>query len=231
MTSPRIDKWKRWCEGTFNNNVLTMYLQRYAWREVVKILQDHGQLPDSYWWEFMRDTYATTQAIAVRRQADTHRDAASLGKLIEEIRDDASQLTREFWIGLWDEPTDTVRRRLTHLHAEQGWNDQYGGSIGTHLDPAIPAKDFDTLTAASTNVKQYVDEHVAHADAVPAEVTLTLDEVHDAVDVIGDLFKKYYNLLTASSYVQLEPVIQDNWKAVFREPWLRADASAELQTP
>ena len=90
---------------------MTMYLQRYAWLEVGKILGDNAeQLPDSYWWEFMRDTYGTTQAVAVRRQADTHRDAASLGKLIEEIRDDAARITREFWLGLWgklDDPIDT----------------------------------------------------------------------------------------------------------------------------
>jgi hypothetical protein len=36
-----------------------------------------------------------------------------------------------------------------------------------------------------------------------------------------DLFKKYYNLLTASSYVMLVPVIQNDWKAIFRQPWMR----------
>jgi hypothetical protein len=45
--------------------------------------------------------------------------------------------------------------------------------------------------------------------------------VHDAIDVIGHLFKKYYNLFTATSYVFLEPVIQSDWKAVFRVPWMR----------
>lgn len=43
-------------------------------------------------------------------------------------------------------------------------------------------------------MREYVDKHVAHAEASPPEVTLTLTEVHDAIDVIGHLFKKYSNL-------------------------------------
>ena len=49
----------------------------------------------------MRDTYAITQAVAVRRQVYADKDAQSLGKLVVEIGEDPSGLTREFWIGMW----------------------------------------------------------------------------------------------------------------------------------
>lgn len=227
MADQRIEKWTRWCDGTIKNNVLTMHLHRDAWREVSKIIEDHGELPDSYWWEFMLDTYVVTQAVAVRRQADTHPDVASLGKLIQEIRDDASLIRREFWIGLWGSDEDWK------WQAERGWAEQYAGSVGDHLDPAIPAADFDALTDAAASVKAYVDQHVAHADssAVSAEVTLAIKDVHDAIDVIGDLFKRYYNLLTASSYAILVPAIQHDWKAVFRVPWIRPKGGPELTDP
>jgi hypothetical protein len=219
VTDQRIDKWTRWIDGTIKNNVLAMHLQRDTWREVSDILQRNGQLPDSYWWEFMRDTYATTQAVAVRRQADTHRGVASLGKLIEEIRDDAFRITRGWWLRQWGAPTDEFDK----LYAENGWATEFAGSIGTHLDPAIPAADFVALTSAAANVKAYVDQHVAHADAsaVSAKVALTLDEVHDAIDVIGERFRRYYTLLTLADMPMLVPVIQHDWTAVFRVPWIR----------
>jgi len=226
----RVAKWKRWCEETIDRNVLTMYLHRYVSNEVGRILEDNEQqLPESYWWEFMRDTYGTTQAVAVRRQADTHKDVASLGKLIEEIGCDASRITRDFWLGLWN--FDDDRFGVKRAMAEQAWAEHYGGGVGRHLDPAIPEADLDALSTGAAKVKRYVDKHVAHAEPVSAEVTLTLGEVHDAIDVIGHLFKKYYNLLTAGSYVELEPAIQDDWKAVFRVPWMRSNAPAELQRP
>ena len=45
-------------------------------------------------------------------------------------------------------------------------------------------------------------------------------EVHEVVDLIGEQFTKYYNLLTASTYVLLVPVIQHDWLAAFRVPWM-----------
>ena len=39
--------------------------------------------------------------------------------------------------------------------------------------------------------------------------------------MIGELFKKYFNLLTASSYVFLVPVLQHDWLAAFRVPWMK----------
>jgi hypothetical protein len=79
------------------------------------------------------------------------------------------------------------------------------------------------LIVAASKVKIYVDEHIAHAEAsaVATDVTLNLNDIHAAIDVVGDLFKRYYSLLTASSFGSLVPVIQHDWKAVFREPWLR----------
>jgi len=61
----------------------------------------------------------------------------------------------------------------------------------------------------------------AEAESVPAAVTLSVKEVRDAIEVMGDMFKKYYLLLTASSFVMLVPVIQHDWKAAFRVPWMR----------
>jgi hypothetical protein len=136
LTAQRIAKWTRWIEGrTIRDDVLNMHLQRDAWREVSKIIQDHGHLPDSYWWEFMLDTYMTTQAVAIRRQADICKDVASLAKLLQQLRGDPKRVTRDFWIELNrdpDHPMDEVERRLT----EQAWADKYGG--GEYLDPEIP---------------------------------------------------------------------------------------------
>lgn len=220
MTDQRIAKWRRWIDGQMKAEILSMHLQRDTWQQVQRIIADNGSLPDSYWWEFMRDTYAITQAVAVRRQVDTHRDVASLGKLIEEVRDDPSHITREFWIGLWGEPSNEGER----LYRDHGWTTQFGRDVGDHLDPAIPTADLDDLRDASAKVTRYVDKHLAHSDRtpVPASDLPTVDDVHDAIDKIGDLYNRYYNLLTASFWAFLVPAMQDDWQAVFRVPWLRS---------
>lgn len=210
-----------------------MHLQRDAYMKVTGILAANPTLPDSYWWEFMVDTYITTQAMAVRRQADVDKRVASLIRIMLELKTRPQLITREYWIGLWrDDPDDA---RWIKQEAERGWATQYAGSTGDYLDPAIPAEDYETLTSAASKVNRFVNRHIAHSqstihqpnrnqppdvDAASPDTTLSAKEVHDVIDVIGDLFKKYYNLLTASSYVFLVPVIQHDWLAAFRVPWM-----------
>jgi hypothetical protein len=85
------------------------------------------------------------------------------------------------------------------------------------------------LIEGSEQVKKHVDKHIAHSEdrgpdpkdpgPTPVEATLTLNDIHDAIDLIGEVFTRYYSLFEAASMVTLEPVIQHDWKAVFREPW------------
>jgi hypothetical protein len=217
----RIAKWKGWCEGTIHHNVMTMNLHRHAWMEVAALLQRNDDLPESYWWEFMFDTYATTQASAVRRQADTHRDAASLGRMLDEIAKDAERFMRSHYVDLWGDSHDEEEDRYWRAVAAENWDKEFGGRVGTHLDPAIPAADLDALKADAADAKAFVDKHVAHADASAVAVTIavTLSDVHDAIDTIGRLFQKYSRLFSSADYATLVPVIQHSWKAAFDLPW------------
>jgi hypothetical protein len=112
--------------------------------------------------------------------------------------------------------------------AERQWADNFGGVVGSHLDPEIPSTDLERLTAASASIKDFVDRHIAHSqsEAVPVNVTLQVADLHAAIDVIGDVFQRYYSLLTATGMPILVPAIQHNWKAVFQEPWMRGRSSS-----
>ncbi|HXS34157.1 MAG TPA: hypothetical protein VN758_10345 [Solirubrobacterales bacterium] len=114
----------------------------------------------------------------------------------------------------------------------QYWDDNLGGSVGHHIDPSITAADLAELREGSEKVRRYVDKHVAHFDASvigrgppPAPKKSgselpTLNEVHDAIDLVGTLFKKYSQLFTAADIIELTPVLQHDWKTVFRVQWL-----------
>jgi hypothetical protein len=218
-----------------SSDVFTMHLHRFAWMRIEQITNDNPALngTESYMWEFMFDTYSRTQASAVRRQADTDPQVVSLGRLISEVAETPELITRDFWLGLWRQDDDGDLRRL----AERGWADQYAGGVGDHLDPAIPGGDLVKLRHGSKRVKEYVDQHVAHMDArtiggrvEPPDAPTktggqlpTLSDVHDAIDLIGGLFTKYGNMLTASTWGELTPALQHDWEAVFRVPWIVSD--------
>jgi hypothetical protein len=233
----RRDRWREWIDGKIRKNVLDMHLQRDSYMKVTRILAANDRLPESYWWEFMVSTYITTQVMAVRRQADNSRRVASLARIMLEIKSRPEAISRDYWLGQWDledEATDPYGGLA--LVAENAWAEQYAGGVGDYVDPAIPEADYAKLRSAASKVNQFANRHIAHSQATihqpdlqrPPDVepasaedeTLSAKEVHEVIDVIGDLFKKYYNLLTASSYVFLEPVIQHDWLAPFRVPWM-----------
>jgi hypothetical protein len=216
MADSRIEKWLRWCEDEIRPEVLLMYLQRDVFRTVGKTVEDNTSLPPSYYFDYLRDTYATTQAVGIRRQAETRSGVITLGRLITEIASDAGRFTREFWVGLWG--NDDARRFGI---PDRAFTDQFAPDGGDHLDPEIPKADLLELAWVAAEVKVYVDQHVAHNDAKPAAALPTFDDLDACIDLLGDLFKKYANLLTASSWLELVPVLQHDWQAVFRQPWLR----------
>ncbi len=219
VADARIEKWTTWIDGTIKNELLTMHLHRFAWQEATKLIEDNAELPESYWWEFMYETYAITQAAAVRRQADVRRDVVSLARFLMDVRKGAAAITRTYWIDTLWEARDQIDRTV----AGRQWDVHYGGSVGDYLDPAIPKKDFETLIAAAEDVKKYVDENIAHASADPVarQVTVAVSDVHPAMDTFGELFGRYYTLLTASTLATLTPIPQHDFFAVFRQPWMR----------
>ena len=192
-----------------------MHDYRATWTHVGNMLAANAALPSSHWWQFMRDTYATTQAVAVRRQADRHRDAGSLGALLHQLSDDCGRITEEFWVEKW---VGAINMRQM---GRRFWAEQFGGKVGAHLDPEIVLADVGRLEAGSARVRLHVDKRIAHSDAkAKPEALANLSDVHDAIEVIGQIFSRYYNLFTAASFTQLEPVIQYDWMAVFRVPWM-----------
>jgi hypothetical protein len=62
-----------------------------------------NELPPSYFWQYLGDTYAATQALAIRRQADLRKDVISLARLLTDLSRDAGYMTRQAFLELWPE--------------------------------------------------------------------------------------------------------------------------------
>jgi hypothetical protein len=236
VTDRRIEKWQDWMEHGVAGDVFAMHLQRQTWDRLADMIRANDDLNGSvsYFWEFLFETYSKTQASAVRRQADTHRDSASLGMVVLEMSQTPELLTRDYWLSLWQQRDHDP---YWTTEAERQWEANFAGDVGEHLDPAIPVADLATLQAGSERVTRYVDRNVAHLDArtVPRSSgrpegeapqapqrtasDLKLDEVHEAIDLVGSMFITYSGLLTAAAWVDLTPVIQHDWERIFEVPW------------
>jgi hypothetical protein len=214
----KVEKWLGWLEEKIRPEVLTIYWRRHVYRTVADITSSRKpHLPASHFFDYLRDTYAITQAVAVRRQAERSSRVISLGTLLAEVAAEPERMTRERFVSQYD--ADDQGR------GDEAFTEHFGGHVADHLDPALVSADIDRLKVESAKVVRYVNRNFAHLDLDPVRELPLFEDLNAAIDVVGEMFKRYVLLLTASGYAQLVPVAQERWEAVFDEPWnLRADA-------
>jgi hypothetical protein len=115
---PRIDKWVAWMQhnpnasqsdpGSIWSQIAEMSLHRQHYKRVIGMAED-AELPPSSFWQYLHSTYLRSQAAGIRRQADRHRDAVSLRRVLDELHADLSRLGGPAWVanaddagrGLW----------------------------------------------------------------------------------------------------------------------------------
>src|SRR5664279_2999656 len=140
----RIEKWRNWCDERVKPDVYTMHLYRYVMAGVTEITKAR-ELPPSYFFNYLGETYATVQMIAVRRQADKHPRGASLAKLLAEIAEHPSEITREFYVAEWGED-DAPRANKAF--------DVFAGVEGTHVAADAVRTDLEALVEKAAVVKK-----------------------------------------------------------------------------
>lgn len=222
MISPedRIAAWVVQIESAIAPEVIRMHHHKAVWDRVAAMLGDNAEaLPESSWWAYMFETYSVTQALAIRRLADVRKDSSSLLRLLMDLRKHARVLEQDWWVETLWKPAGEHDR----WYATSQWSENFGRTVGTHLDPALPANDAARLVNAASNVKQYVDENVAHLsrDKRDPLFVLELREVHQAIATVDEIFRRYISLLTASSYATTTPIEQGDFYAPFRVAWMR----------
>jgi len=77
---------------------------------------------------------------------------------------------------------------------------------------------------------QYVHQRVAHRKRKKLKPSRlpTWDDLDNAIDALGALFKDLSLLITGSSATDLLPTWQgDDWEWVFRQPWAVESAQGE----
>lgn len=212
--------WREWLEDDLFQQVHGLVRQRdvfRSWNALVEAAAPESKT-NGLFHQWVNHNYVTSVSVGVRRMCDAKGRTRSLVRLLGEIKANASELTREWWIGRWHPPTDNP----TAAYLESFDRLSSGGD---HVDPEIVNDDLDRLGDVCCTVKRYVDKHVAHVDADRFTVKpVTLGEVHTAVDVVYEVFHRWYQLVTNAG---LATPFAEPWEHIFTVPWIgQPDASA-----
>jgi len=84
-------------------------------------------------------------------------------------------------------------------------------------------KDIIQLDAISKSIEDFADKRIAHLDPRELKGLPTFGELHECMDHMAELVKKYLLIITGAGYTQIEPVFQYSWEEIFTKPWIKAD--------
>jgi hypothetical protein len=217
-----VERWRDWIEGRVRDTVLRLHQQRVVWDGMQEVITQNPDIPRySVLWEYLFDTYTISQAAAIRRLAEIQERSASLAQLLEQLGAGNEAVTRAWWLSGWAtnwNQLDEGNRRFDAL-----------AGVGAAEFPAQRAvDDLDELRQRAAKVKRFVDRYVAHIDrrGLDLEDAPKLRELHEAIDLICELYIRYHELLTRWTDAQVELSLDiSNWRDPLKLPWITPPAA------
>ena len=214
------ETWRLWLGDepkgdSITAQVIEMLVFRQIWDGFAYVYDNAPEAAreDATFLLWVRFSYARSQGLGVRRMADPRSDVVSLARLIDRV---------------WRYPTVLSRERYLALQGDDdvAWSNRFfdglAGEGGRFIDPRIPARDFEDLETKTAKVRKWVNTSVAHLTAKGKRgESPPLQDVHDAVDAVADLFVKYMSLIRGVHFQT--GVIMSPWPHVFSVPWIPDD--------
>lgn len=207
------EKWTAWIEKIYDETV-TLFSYRSFYRGVSEMTQNNSNIPPSSFFDALGSWYATTQAIAVRRQTDLDKKAVSVARLLSSMAANPTVMTRARFASLFGDEGHWQQ------HAKEQF-DKYAGEGADAIASDRYQSDLDDFLAVAQPIKDYVDRMVAHNDQRELTDLPTYADLNAAIDLSEQLLNKYMVLLKATGVPSADPVHQADWKAAFRVAWLQ----------
>jgi AbiU2 len=206
------DKWKKWLEH-LSNEVIELHTNRHIFLDVQDIIRQNPiihQPGDFNVW--VAKMYGSAMSVAVRRQAINDEKSISFRCLLEEIKANPKVMSRTRFKNSFVDanyPEFMANRRFDEL-ARAGRE---------YLDTADIDNEIQTLIGKTAKLHKYVNKHVAHHDRKEFTEIPTFGDLHEAIDYLEELLRKYCSLFTAF-HISVCLRRHNDWRDVFRFPWL-----------
>jgi len=195
-------QFKKWCNwiNTILDDIQTVYFHRSMYRGLSTLVAKYDQRDkNTLFFAFLQNIFVDSLSMGIRRQIKINKDSISLVRLLSELKEMPSFVTRKDYYDLWqkhDKGIDVFKARTFALFAAQDAH---------HIDGKIVEKDLLDLHDVCDRAVELADRRVAHRDKRGLEEDMTLQELLEELDFVGELVKKYYLLFTAKD-IDLCPV-------------------------
>ena len=208
----KLNKWYQWLE-VLHTEIQDLVVAKHTFLEVQKMIRDNPQLhlPSSF-YDYLSRTYVSHSVIGIRRQIKLSGDSISIVRLFKEMIASPRSFSRDHY-------TQKYKGSVVEDLADNDFN-RFALSDSSHIDSNLIQSDLTCLKEAAKRCEDYADKRIAHRDTREPKELPTFNEVDDCINLLDELYVKYYLLFHASSMDTLLPTWQYDWQAIFHVPWL-----------
>lgn len=213
-------KWAEWLKAIQSDVTHLRYLQQ-IFLEIKKIYEGNdGLRNDRTFFPYLRETYANSIAIGIRRLFDPDRRSLSLMKLMWEVHDNCHLLTRRRYVHLYKAFNSSDPSYLRRIASRDF--DRLAGKGSLRFSKKTIRKDIAALTydGRIKRVRNFVNKSLAHNNLKPLRRLPTYHDLDKALGHVEHMVKRYSALLFAQGWLTMSPIILDNWTALFKIPWI-----------
>jgi len=209
----RLKKWIRWLEIIYYDITQLLVKQNIFW-ELQDIIKANSKLqkPSSF-YKYLGDTYIAYITIGIRRQIKNDKYSISFARLLTELSQTPSVLSRKYFIGLYS------GFAVEHL-ANRDF-DKFCGINKDYISPDIVNADLNELNWVASVIEDFTDKRIAHHDKREPKILPKFEEVDSCLGVLDKLYCKYHLAFHASFMNSLMPTYQYDWKQIFTIPWIK----------
>ena len=224
VKSQKLEKWLNWMDK-IQADIAPLLLDVNVFWEVQDIIKQnpHIQKP-SYFYHYLERSYVSHASAGVRRQIRHQQDSISFAGLLEDIAENANELSFSYYFSIRSSESDFQRFQqsgvpFSYREMIEKEFKKYADLNCEYVCPKMVKEDLKKLKEAAKPWMDFTDKRVAHLDKREPKSVPTFPELDNCLKLLDKTYVKYYLLFYAGSMETLEPTFQHDWKAIFQEPW------------
>ena len=225
FASPLVKKWRGDIQ-TIGQDLFGLKLSRQVFNKLLFVFRANPKLAagSTFFMQVSR-WYAHHVLVAIRRDVDPDTNVVSLSRLLGEISRDAGELTRGRYRRLHTgSPHAPAPPNEIFLPLIDSGFDEFADQTKQSLDANKIEADIERLSAVTNQLNNLTNTHITHRERLSDDerargYTFNPQELDAALDVFGEIVKKYTKLLTGVELLRTEPIDQTNWEQIFAFAW------------
>lgn len=225
MNLHKLEKWNRWLgdgnsDGSIAHELANLAIIRRIYAGLNQMVDTNQNLQKhSAFYLVTQKTYFQSTLMYIRRQVRRDNNSVGLIILADDILENCNLITKEFYSNLYAKNRKGEENEEWKRLGERDFVKYFGGTLEDSLDPQIIEEDLRVLKKIFEDVSEFIDRRLAHLDKREPISMPTYPEIENWCQVLNEILRKYMLLLRAVDY-KVEPILQHDWKVIFRTAWL-----------